>query len=307
MVAARIFTRVPEDSNLARGIGKALTAFMDPLSAINGLINDDVLRLVPIGGGCVNQTFSAHTARGRMYFAKFHPTPPSGMFEVESKSLQILANANALATPKPVAANRHCLLMEFIVAGSPSPNFWRIFGHRLAGLHKIHSGDFGLDFDTWCGTTPQINSPTNDGHAFFAEHRLLMQARLANHNGLFSTSEVDMVERLCAKLRDLIPVQPASLLHGDLWSGNFLIGTNGEPVIFDPATYYGWREAELAMTSLFGGYPTEFYNAYNEHYPMEQGWEERFSLYNLYPILNHLNLFGGGYYHQAQALLAKYV
>ncbi len=145
-----------------------------------------------------------------------------------------------------------------------------------------------------------------DGHAFFGEQRLLYQGCLALERGLLSAGEMLRLEQLVNRLPELIPLQPASLIHGDLWSGNALSGPGGEPALIDPAAHYGWAEAELAMTALFGGFPGEFYRAYQEAASLEPGWRERFQIYNLYHLLNHLNLFGRGYRTDVVNILQAY-
>lgn len=161
--------------------------------------------------------------------------------------------------------------------------------------------------DNWCGTTPQPNPRDTDGHAFFANHRLLFQAGRAHAAGLLAAPDLHRVEAIAGRLQDLVPVQAPALLHGDLWHGNVFADTNGEAVLVDPAAYWGWPEADLATTRLLGGFDDAFYDAYLEMRPLEPGWEERMPLYNLYHLLNHLNLFGEGYGAEVDAMLAHYV
>ncbi|MBN1665608.1 MAG: fructosamine kinase family protein, partial [Anaerolineales bacterium] len=155
-------------------------------------------------------------------------------------------------------------------------------------------------------STPQPNPWQADGYRFFAEQRLLYQARLARRRNLIEAADLAQVEGLAARLPDLVPEQPAALLHGDLWTGNAASDSAGRPALIDPAAYYGWAEAELAMTTLFGSFPAEFYAAYEEARPLAPGYRGRFDLYNLYHLLNHVNLFGRGYLGQVQAILRRY-
>ena len=145
-----------------------------------------------------------------------------------------------------------------------------------------------------------------DGHAFFCDYRLLNQARLAYDNGFLESPWIIFIESICERLTELIPTQPASLLHGDLWSGNLLVNEEGLPALIDPAVYYGWREADIAMTFLFGGFPHDFYNSYNEIWSLESDWRKRVPLYNLYHLLNHLNIFGVSYLEQVQSTISRY-
>jgi fructosamine-3-kinase len=152
-----------------------------------------------------------------------------------------------------------------------------------------------------------MNAWTSDGHEFFSVQRLIFQADLAERGGYLEKHDREGVEKVIQKLPDLVPMQPASLLHGDLWSGNAIVDSDGNPAMIDPATHYGWAEAELGMTALFGGFPREFYLAYNEERPLASGWRERLSIYNLYHLLNHVNLFGFGYLGQVRAIIQRFV
>jgi fructosamine-3-kinase len=176
----------------------------------------------------------------------------------------------------------------------------------MAALHNHTSPRFGFPRDNYLGSTPQPNSWTEDGFAFFGEQRLLYQARLAQQRSYFRKEQVQQVERLAQRLAVLVPAQPASLIHGDLWSGNALSDEQGAPALIDPAAHYGWAEAELAMTGLFGGFPEVFYQSYVEARPLEPGFTGRFSIYNLYHLLNHLNLFGESYLGEVIGILRKY-
>ena len=169
------------------------------------------------------------------------------------------------------------------------------------------SGPFGFEEDNYIGATPQPNAWTDDWVTFFAEQRLGFQLRLAADNG-FGGELARLGERLLSRLGELIdePAEPACLLHGDLWGGNYLCDAEGQPVLIDPAAYYGRREAELAMTTLFGGFDSAFYGAYEEAWPLAPGSAERLEIYKLYHLLNHLNLFGGGYLGGCLGVLRRF-
>jgi fructosamine-3-kinase len=182
----------------------------------------------------------------------------------------------------------------------------RALGRNLARLHRVTARRHGWDRDNTIGSTPQINTPADDWIAFWRERRLSFQLKLAaskGHAARLSASGERLIEKLPAFFEGYTPVP--SLLHGDLWSGNAAMDADGKPVIFDPAVYYGDREADLAMTELFGGFPHSFYAAYRTEYPLDAGYETRKQLYNLYHVLNHLNLFGGGYGAQAERMIEQ--
>ena len=176
----------------------------------------------------------------------------------------------------------------------------------MAALHKHTQPKFGFESDNYIGSTPQPNPWTSDGYEFFAEHRLGYQAELARNRGLLSMKEAEGVSRIAARLPELVPEQPASILHGDLWSGNATTDSEGQPVIIDPAAYYGWAEADLAMMVLFGRPAGRFWQAYQDIQKLEPGWEERFPVYNLYHLLNHLNLFGRGYHGHVISVVRRF-
>jgi fructosamine-3-kinase len=234
------------------------------------------------------------------------------MFEREAEGLAALQSGSASgAEPFPRVPLAYCygnsfLLLEDLKPAPPGENYWEQFGRQLAHLHQITSPQFGFDHDNYIGSTPQRNPWVDNGFDFFSEYRLRFQARLAQRNELLDVYDVRQVEAICQRLPELIPSQPASLLHGDLWSGNAITDSKGAPAIIDPAVYYGWSEAELAMTSLFGGFPETFYEAYQEEHPLEPGYRQRFPIYNLYHLLNHLNLFGTGYLSQVRSILHRF-
>lgn len=228
------------------------------------------------------------------------------MFAREAEGLQALHTEDGPRVPEAYLDGPDFLLLEDLAPAPRRADYWETFGRQLAALHNHTRAQYGFANDNYIGSTPQPNDWLADGFAFFAERRLLYQARLALKNGYFQEREMQAVERLAGRLRELIPAQPASLLHGDLWSGNAMTDGEGKPAIIDPATYYGWAEAELGMTTLFGGFPERFYQAYEEERPLEPGWRKRLDLYNLYHLLNHLNLFGEGYYGSVMGILGRY-
>ena len=265
-----------------------------------------VLRSQSVGGGCINNGARIYTDSGETFFVKLNQSAPTDMFAREAEGLDALAVTDGPRVPAAYLAGEDFLLLEDLKPASPKPGYWETFGQRLAALHN-HVGDrYGFDHDNYCGSTPQPNTWCEDGYHFFCEHRLRFQAQLASRRGLLQRDDLRRIERVCERLPNLIPAQPPSLIHGDLWSGNAIAGPQGEPAIIDPAAHYGWGEAELGMTTLFGGFPHTFYDAYVEARPLTPGWRQRLPLYNLYHLLNHVNLFGGGYLSQTRRVLRSY-
>jgi fructosamine-3-kinase len=230
------------------------------------------------------------------------------MFEAEAEGLRELAQAQAVRVPAPIcsgtAAGLAYLVLEYIdLTGADGKSLERL-GHQLAQQHRVTNSKYGWHRDNTIGSTPQINTPCDDWVEFWQQYRLGFQLALAADNGYgggLQRQGEQLMTRLGDFFSDYTPVP--SLLHGDLWGGNFAVASGGAPVIFDPAVYYGDREADLAMTELFGGFGERFYQAYRAAWPLDPGYGVRKQLYNLYHVLNHLNLFGGGYGAQAERML----
>lgn len=258
------------------------------------------------GGGCINQAYRIRGQDGRRFFVKLNTADKLAMFVAEAAGLGEIAATQTIRVPRPVAhgiANAHSfLVLEYLELNLRGDA--KLFGEQLAALHRIHSAQFGFAQDNFIGTTPQPNAWMDDWVTFWREQRLGFQLRLAARNGCGGK-----LQTLGEKLLDALPAffagysPPPSMLHGDLWSGNHAFLADGTPVIFDPAPYNGDRECDLAMTELFGGYPADFYAAYRAAYPLDAGYAARRELYNLYHILNHANLFGGGYARQAEQMM----
>ncbi len=261
----------------------------------------------PVGGGSINRTEVLHLSNGTHLFLKSNSARHRGLFTEEARGLLALSTADGPGVPQPLAvglgSERQILLLEYVSQGHRRPTFSKDLGHSLAALHRSRRNDAcGFDSDNHIGSTPQMNGWDTDWHRFFGEKRLLFQVRLAAKQGYVDTSMEREVEALVSRLPDLLPApddDASSLLHGDLWGGNVMAGPDGEPFLIDPAVYYGHREADLAMTELFGGLGREFFDAYCEAWPLESGYSDRRDLYNLYHLLNHLNLFGTSYWEAA--------
>lgn len=265
-----------------------------------------------VGGGDINAAYRLQGKDGTRYFVKLNDARHLPMFEAESQGLQALAATRTIRVPRPIACGSsggQCYLvlehLEFSARGNA-----RLLGERLAALHRNTTQQFGFAHDNFIGTTPQPNAWLDAWIAFLRERRIGFQLQLAADNGYGGKLQdlgTELLDRLPAFFAGYAP-RPA-LLHGDLWGGNHAYLADASPVIFDPAVYYGDRECDLAMTELFGGYPSEFYAAYRTAWPLDPGYESRKRLYNLYHLLNHANLFGTGYAVQAeqtiQDLLAR--
>ena len=271
-----------------------------------GLLGDELhreFRLLgeaePVAGGSINRAFKVLSEQGPL-FLKLNAPSALSMFEAEAAGLRALAQADAARVPAVVTVgaitDAAYLVLEWIEFGAKSDAAQGSLGRSLASQHRATRSQFGWDRDNTIGSTPQVNAPSGDWLMFFRERRLRYQLGLADRNGLPAATAVD-VERVLDGAATLFDeYEPdASLLHGDLWGGNWGVTTDGTPVIFDPAVYYGDREADVAMTRLFGGFGRAFYEAYAEAWPLAPGWERRVEFYNLYHLLNHFNLFGAGY------------
>ena len=262
-----------------------------------------------IGGGCINSAYRLDNGDAS-YFIKVNSPNLGQMFEAEAHGLHEMAATRSVRVPEVigfgVADGHSYLALEYIPLGSMRGGATTTLGKQLAQMHKVEQPYFGWHMDNTIGSTPQINDRSHDWLSFWQQERLGQQLRFAAGNG-FGGRLQSQGEKLIADLDKLLDghnPKPA-LLHGDLWGGNASGDDKGQPVIFDPACYYGDREADLAMTELFGGFGADFFAAYNDEYPVDSGYQQRKTLYNLYHILNHLNLFGGGYLGQAESMIDR--
>ncbi len=262
-----------------------------------------------VSGGCINEAWRLKGRDGRLFFAKLNHAGAVSMFAAESAGLRQIMDTNTVAVPAPIcrgtADNRAFLVLEYLSFGKG--DVFHHLGRQLAAMHRCLRAGYGWSMDGAIGSTPQINTPVfTDWPAFWREQRLGYQLRLAREDGhgerLQRKGEL-LLESFPALFAAYTP--PASLLHGDLWSGNQAVTQTGRPVVFDPAVYYGDRETDIAMTELFGGFPASFYSAYNEAWPLDSGYAVRRDLYNLYHVLNHLHLFGAGYLRQSEEMMDR--
>jgi fructosamine-3-kinase len=265
-----------------------------------------------VSGGSINRAAKVVLSDGRTCFLKWNASADPNMFVVEEKGLKLLASADAsLRVPGVYAIGQTksgtgFLLEEFVAEGRSQPTSAKQFGQALAALHNHHEERFGLDHDNYIGKLPQSNSWHDQWVDFFVEERIQPQLKMATDSSKLGSSTVKHFESMYKKLSDIFPDEPPSLLHGDLWGGNYFFDEHGQATIYDPAVYYGNREIELAFTHLFGGFPSAFYDAYKESYPLESKFAQRKDLYNLYPLLVHTNLFGGSYARQVQGIVKRF-
>ena len=258
----------------------------------------------PVDGGSINETWQVDAGMEKFFCKINSSTRYPGLFTKEAAGLDSLRKTNTITCPEVISVStlqdHQILLMEWIEPAKIKAYDWVLFGEKLANLHAwrdAHAPEtrFGFDHDNYMGSLPQCNKFTDGWCTFFRERRLEPQVTKAREHGFLSSKHLNQFENLYKKLPDIFPIVSPSLVHGDLWNGNYLFDQNNQPVIFDPAVYYGISSVDLAMTTLFGGFHELFYEVYEYWSPLPANHEEQWQVCNLYPLLIHLNLFGGQY------------
>ena len=276
-----------------------------------------------VSGGDINEAFLLSLSDGNSVFLKENSRENADFFLAEAEGLKALGGTKAIGVPNVHAsgkyANKSFLLMEYLAAGKPNKKFWENFGHSLAGMHKASTGGllikdendnsdskkYGFYRNNYIGAGPQKNTPKETWLEFYRDCRLMPQLNRAKKK--LTSVDIKKIEHIAENLdKYLYEPEHPSLLHGDLWSGNYVVGPDGEAWLIDPAVYVGCAEADIAMTELFGGFSGTFYGAYRESGLIQTGYEERRDIYNLYHMLNHLNLFGGMYLYEVERMIARY-
>ena len=274
--------------------------------SLQAVLDQPILDLLPVSGGCISEAWQVRTTEETV-FVKLSTGLLPGMLSAEAQGLYELAKAGAIRVPEVIRLTEDFLVLEFIpTAINPPTNFWSKLGRQLANLHAYSQKIPGFHQDNFIGRSPQKNHRTSNWKDFFWQSRLLPQWEMAMQRGV-----PNKIKLLWQKLEILWSATlegsspQASLLHGDLWSGNVLVSNNGDPVVIDPAVYYGDAEADLSLTYLFGGFPAKFYDAYHEIRPKSEGFVRRQKVYQLYHLLNHFNLFGNSYTQSVESCLGE--
>ena len=265
-----------------------------------------------VSGGSINQSLKLETSSGR-FFLKWNNSVPDDFFEKEAAGLQLLREADSgITIPEVISFSnptKECpgfLLMEFIDGTNGSTGDSHRFGQELARLHNNHSDSYGLSYSNYIGSLPQQNNFHDDWISFFINERIDPQMKLAADHQKIGSDTMQKWENLAARLHDLLPEWQPSLIHGDLWSGNYMFSRDGDAVLIDPAVYYGHPEMDLAFSKMFGGFSSAFYEGYQSVNKLEGNFSERVDIYNLYPLLVHVNLFGGHYIRSLDRILKNY-
>lgn len=274
------------------------------------LIEQPIQNISPISGGDIALAYKVKT-EAKTYFLKVNQGKNAlSMFQLEKRGLEAIAETKTISIPKIYACdvfeNNAFLLMEFIESKRPDSEDFRRFGKALAELHQCATENFGLNEDNFIGSLSQSNRLHDTWANFYIKERLLPQLQLAKQHGLLSHIECPSENLIKDRLESLFLNIKPSLLHGDLWSGNYLISKQGEPYLIDPAIYFGHHEVDIAMTKLFGGFGNDFYNAYHSIFPEDANTSSRIEVYQLYYLLVHLNIFGKSYYPSVSSILKKY-
>lgn len=271
----------------------------------------DIKQIKQVGGGCINLAAYLQTSKGDFFVKWQASSEAQSQFNAEYQGLLTLKQVFTGLVPRPLATGVHnkqaWLLMDWVDQSPQTTPYWEALGEALAALHQQTAPLFGLDYPNYIGSLPQRNERHINWVSFYISERLVPQLAFAERRQLIDATLLQQFEALFVLLPDLLPAEPPALIHGDLWSGNVMAGPGASPCIFDPAIYFAHREMEIAFTHLFGGFDSMFYSAYHAAYPLLPGFEQRMDLYQLYPLLVHVNLFGASYLSGVKATLRRYL
>ena len=278
-------------------------------SFLSAKLKAPVKEVLPVGGGCINQTYKITTATNDFFCKTNSASKFPHLFEKERNGLALIEKQNIRKVPTLIAYDilddQQILILEWIEEGTKDNQFWKTFGEQLARLHQISSKQFGLDENNFMGSISQSNKQHQNWISFFKEERLQPLVKTCIDNKLFSSKQQSQFEAFYQRLPQIFNDENPTLLHGDLWSGNYMCSKN-QPVLIDPAVYFGHPSVDLAMTTLFGGFDKKFYEAYHYHKPLPANYEEQWEVCNLYPLLIHLILFGKTYLAKIQQTLDRF-
>lgn len=280
-------------------------------SLLEAIIGQKIKSISAISGGDINNAHFVVLSDGSRLFVKSNAYHNGlDMFKKEAVGLNYLNENSDFQIPQVhhclSLEDQHFLCMDYMEPSKSDSKQLEKFGQNLATLHQVTHHSWGFESDNYIGRLEQVNQWEQSWQDFYINHRLSKQIELGITNNMFTSKQLNQLDRLRLVWESLIPPATPSLLHGDLWNGNYIATSTGDMTVIDPAIYYGHREVDIAMTLLFGGFPEAFYSAYNEVYPIEEDFDSRVSLYQLYPILVHANLFGGQYISQAISILNSY-
>lgn len=291
-------------------LSDSLTGAIENALSVKGL-RKPLFLAGSVSGGSINSCYKLSIG-GEFFFLKINSLEKyPRMFLAEAEGLKLIRHSKAVRVPKVIACgasdNEQFILMEWIEEGRNNAEVQRRLGRGLAALHRHPGAVFGLEYNNYIGSFQQLNTPHSSWTDFYIAERLQPQIKRAVDAGLLDIVLIRDFEKLFIRLDGLYPKEKPALVHGDLWSGNFMVGVSAEPILIDPSVSYSHREVDIAMTVLFGGFDKAFYRSYEEDYPLEKGWEKRLDLWSLYPLLVHLNLFGASYSSQLCNSLRRYV
>ena len=280
------------------------------LDQIELYLSSSIISHSPVSGGDISSAYELHTKESRIFVKVQSRSVAREMFEAEKDGLDLLCEKGECLTPDTLGIlqveKEAALLLSFVDKSSPTKEFWHSFAQTITDLHAKTSNNFGHIRSNFIGLLPQSNHLHSSWSEFYARERILPLARRCFDLELFQKKDLTAIDRFCKSILDIYPEERASLLHGDLWSGNFLCRSDQKAVLIDPAVYYGHREMDIAMTLLFGGYDSSFYERYQEIYPMDAGWRQRMKYSQLYYLLVHLCLFGASYYSSVHSILQEF-